>query len=103
MALQLKDVWRNSVILTDERMAHILGHPEMRGQENRLSETLLEPEVVVQSQIDDGVRPFHRFYQGLSIGNKFLSVVVKYAQDNTFVITAYFTDRVKRGEVIWKK
>ena len=46
MALELRDVWGNSVSLTDERRAHLLEHPEMQGQEDKLAETLLEPDVV---------------------------------------------------------
>jgi hypothetical protein len=100
---ELKDVWRNSVILTDERKAHLREHPEMKGQENRLAETLVTPDTVIQSLSDDSVRLFHRFYKRLSIGDKYLCVVVKYVESNNFIITAYFTDNVKKGEILWKK
>ena len=103
MALELRDVWRNSVSLTEERRAHLLEHPEMREQEDKLTETLLEPDVVIQSQSDDTVRLFHRFYRRLAIRDKYLCVVVKYVEGDVFIITAYFTDKVKRGEIIWKK
>jgi len=103
MALDLRDVWGNSIIITEERKAHLLEHPEMQEQENRLAETLLEPDTVIQSQSDNTVRLFHRFYRELAIGDKYLCVVVKYAKGDVFIITAYFTDKVKRGEVLWKK
>ncbi len=103
MALELRDVWGNSVSLTDERKAHLLEHPEMRGQEDKLAEALLAPDVVIQSLSDDTVRLFHRSYERLAIGDKYLCVVVKYVEDGVFVITAYFTDKVKRGEILWKK
>jgi len=100
---ELRDVWGHKVSLTDERQAHFMGHPEMRGQENKLAETLLEPDVVIQSRSDDSVRLFHRFYRRLTIGDKYLCVVVKYVESNIFLITAYFTDKVKKGEILWKK
>ncbi len=103
MALELRDVWGNSVSLTEERRAHLLEHPEMQGQEDKLAETLLEPDVVIQSQSDDTVRLFHRFYRRLAVGDKYLSVVVKYVEGDVFIITAYFTDKVKRGGILWKK
>ena len=103
MASELKDVWGGSISLTEERRAHLLEHPEMRGQKDKLAETLLEPDVVIQSQSDDTVRLFHHFYRRLAIGDKYLCVVVKYMEDSIFIITAYFTDKVKRGEVLWKK
>ena len=103
MALELRDVWGNSVSLTEERRAHFLEHPEMQGQEDKLDETLFEPDVVIQSQSDDTVRLFHRFYRRLAVGDKYLSVVVKYVEGDVFIITAYFTDKVKRGGILWKK
>ena len=103
MAQELRDVWGNTVTLTQERRRHLGEHPEMRGQEDKLVETLLEPDVVVQSQSDETVRLFYRSYAGLAIGDKLLCLVAKYTPDNAFVITGYFTDRVKRGGVIWKR
>ena len=52
----LKDVWGNSIRLTEERRAHLIEHPEMQGQEDKVTETLLEPDIVIQSQSDDAVR-----------------------------------------------
>lgn len=75
----------------------------MREHEDKIGETLLEPDLVIQSQSDETVRLFHRLYQGLGIGDKYLCVVVKYMEDTVFIITAYFTDKVKRGEVLWTK
>jgi len=57
----LRDIWQNEVQLTQERLAHLLEHPEMRGQENKLAETLLEPDIVIQSRSDESVRLFHRY------------------------------------------
>jgi len=100
---ELRDVWGNGVSLTEERRVHLLEHPEMRGQEAKLAETLLEPDAVIRAQSDDTIRLFHRFYRRIAIGDKYLCVVVKYMEDSVFIITAYFTDKVKRGEVLWKK
>ncbi len=103
MSLKFRDVWGNSISLTEERRVHLLEHPEMREQEGKLAETLLEPNAVIQSRSDDTIRLFHRFYKKLAIGDKHLCVVVKYTEDIVFIITAYFTDKVKRGEILWKK
>jgi hypothetical protein len=103
MPLFLKDIWGNDVQLTSERLAHLLEHPELRKQENKIADTLLQPDTVVQSQSDDTVKLFFRLYRGLTIGDKYLCVVVKYLEASIFVITAYFTDRIKRGEVIWRR
>jgi hypothetical protein len=39
---------------------------------------------------------------GISIvGGKWLCVVVKYAESDAFVVTAYLTDKPKSGEDLW--
>jgi hypothetical protein len=40
----------------------------MKKQEDKLVETLLEPDVVIQSQSDETVRLFHRLYKGTIVG-----------------------------------
>src|SRR3972149_8014033 len=100
---ELTDVWGNSIALTDKRRVHLLEHTEMRGQEDKLAETLLKPDTVIQSRSDDAIRLYYRFYRKLTIGDKYLCVVVKYIESRAFIITAYFTDKVIRGEVLWKK
>ena len=100
----MRDIWSNEIRLTQERLAHPSEHPEMKEQDNKLAEALLEPDIVMQSRSDETIRLFHRFYNGTIVGNKYLCVVVKYPQkDSAFIITAYFTDKVKTGGVLWKK
>lgn len=99
----LKDVWGAQVRLTEERLAHILEHPEMLGQEEKVAETLWRPGAVVQSRSDETVRLFFRYYRGLIVRDKYLCVVVKYAAEDAFIITAYFTDWIKRGESLWER
>lgn len=88
--------------LTDERLAHVLDHPEMTGMEAAIDDTLLGPETVIQSQSDDQARLYYRSYRSTPVGEKLLCVVVKVPrEDDAFVLTAYLTDKLKRGEVIW--
>ncbi len=101
--MDLMDVWGHSVNLTDKRKAHLLEHPEMKRQEDKLAETLLEPDAVLRSRSDNTIWLFYRFYKRLVIGDKHLCVVVKYIEISGFIITAYFTDKVKQGDSIWKK
>lgn len=87
--------------LTDERMAHILEHPEMAGMEASISETLRNPERVVRSRSDEEARLYYLFHPDTPVGEKFLCVVVKVFPEDAFVLTAYLTDRIKRGEITW--
>ena len=92
-----------AVRLTEERLAHILEHPEMTGLEGAIEETLTHPEKVVESFSDPQARLSYRFYVGTRVGDKYLCVVVKVLGEDAFVLTAYLTDRVKRGVRIWPK
>lgn len=99
----LHDLQGREVRLTDERLAHILGHPEMQGQEQRIAETLLSPHAVILSHHDPSVHLYHRLFSRTPVTRKYLVVVVKYFVQDAFVITAFFTDREKRGERIWPR
>lgn len=92
-----------AIRLTDERLAHILYHPEMAGMEQAIEETLLRPERVVESFSDPQARLYYRFYFGTIVGDKYLCVVVRVAAADAFVLTAYLTDRVKRGVPVWPR
>jgi hypothetical protein len=97
----LKDYQSRDVRLTDERLAHILEHPEMAGMEAALRETLEHPALVIQSRSDAEAELSYRFYLGTRVGDKWLCVVVKYAAEDAFVLTAYLTDKPKKGEQLW--
>jgi hypothetical protein len=96
----LRDFQGMPVLLTDERLAHILEHPEMAEMEEKIEETLSYPGWVIESVSDRQARLYYRFYLGTKVGGKYLCVVVK-AGEKPFVLTAYLTDRIKRGVEIW--
>lgn len=101
--MNLIDYAGNDIRLTDERLVHIKEHPEMFMHDSKIGETLSNPDIVVKSKSDEEARLYYKHYAGLSIGDKHLCVVVKFKQEDTFVITAYFTDSIKEGDVLWKK
>lgn len=98
----LYDYRGKAVRLTDERLAHILEHPEMVEMEQRVEETLERPENVVQSVSDDEARLYYRLYPKTPVSEKLLCVVVKFGVDDAFILTAYLTDKLKRGEILWR-
>ncbi|MEB3335847.1 MAG: DUF4258 domain-containing protein [Leptolyngbyaceae bacterium] len=99
--LILTDYKNRQVRLTDERLAHILTHPEMVGMESLIANTLKNPQLVRKSRSDDSTELSYRFYTQTAIGDKWLCIVVKYQPDDAFVVTAYFTDKPKKGDDLW--
>lgn len=75
----------------------------MDGMEAALEETLRTPELVVRSRSDPAAALLYRYYLRTLVGGKWLCVVVKYCEIEPFVLTAYLTDRPKKGDVLWCK
>jgi hypothetical protein len=46
-------------------------------------------------------RLYYRYLATTLVGPKYLCVVVKVLPGDAFVITAYLTDNVKKGRVLW--
>lgn len=73
----------------------------MVGLEAAMAETLRTPERVVESFSDLATALHYRFYLATQVGDKWLCVVVKYTVLDAFVLTAYLTDRIKKGIQLW--
>jgi hypothetical protein len=97
----LTDCFGRTLRLTDERLAHILEHPEMRGIEAEIEAVLSKPKFVRPSRSDSDVHLFYNFYAETMVGGKWLCVVVKYAGADAFIVTAYLTNKPKAGEDLW--
>lgn len=90
--------------LSDERLDHLeTEHPEMVSQLERISETLAYPERVVRSKTDTSVELFYKHYPTTPVSENFLCIVVNTFRDENFVVTAYYTDRIKGGDLLWEK
>ena len=82
-------------------MAHILEHAEMAGMAGEIERVLRQPQFVRRSRTDETVRLFYEFYAPTIVDGKWLCVVVKYLDNDAFVVTAYLTDKPKAGEDLW--
>jgi hypothetical protein len=97
----ITDCFGHAVRLTDERVAHILEHPEMNEMNAEIVRLLAAPQIVRRSRSDDAVRLFYAYYPETIVGGKWLCVVVKYLLSDAFVVTAYLTDKPKSGATLW--
>jgi hypothetical protein len=66
-----------------------------------IERVLRQPQLVRRSRSDEAVRLFYEFYAQTIVGGKWLCVVVKYVENDAFVVTAYLTDKPKAGEDLW--
>jgi hypothetical protein len=98
------DIHNRVIRLTAERQQHLqTAHPEMTEAIPRIAETLTNPDKIVRSRTDTTVELFYRHYPSTAVTSKFLCTVVKVLPDDNFIITAYYTDTIKRGESLWQK
>lgn len=72
MTQYLKDYQNRSIRLTEERLAHILQHPEMVELASQTEKVLQEPQVVRQSNSDTRVPIYYRYYEQTMVGAKWL-------------------------------
>jgi len=93
----------NVVSLDEERWHHVLEHPEMKNQLARIKETVVNPDEVRASIHDPSVLLFYKLYEKTPVTEKYLIVVIKFLNKEGFIVTAFFTDRVKKGGLVWRK
>jgi hypothetical protein len=98
----LTDYRGRGIRLTAERRAHILEHPEMAAQFERIVETITAPETVIVTAADATIHVYHRYYETTPVTSKFLLVAVKVLAEDAFVLTAFFSRREKKGTEIWR-
>jgi len=62
------------------------------------------PKESAENRLSDAeARLYYRFYVGTRVGDKHLCVVTKVLETDAFVVTAYLTDKVKKGKLLWTK
>jgi hypothetical protein len=95
------DIFNRRIGLSDERWNHIIDtHPEIKELIKELEGALLDPELIKRSVYNENVVLFYRHYKHIYEG-KYMCIVVRL--DERLIVTAYITDRIKIGDVIWKK
>ena len=98
----ITDYKDRQIRLTDERLNHIVKkHSEMANMKLAIQDTLVNPDVVRKSRTDNSVYLYYKYFEGTVVGNKWLCTLVKYLENDAFVITAYLTDKLKQGEQVW--
>jgi hypothetical protein len=74
-------------------------HPVMARRENNVKDALQNPGEMRQSKSDRAVYLFYKLEQM----GRWVCAVTKRLDGNGFLITAYPTDAIKEGELVWPK
>ena len=97
------DYLARKVRLTPERRNHILEHPEMQEWVEKIPEVLARPDRVVRSRFDPESELFYVWKTQTRVGAKYLCVVVVIKPEDAFVLTAYLTNTLMKGETVWPR
>jgi len=74
-------------------------HPGLAGKEQTVIRALAEPDQVRVSRVDASVYLFYR-----KAGRRYLCVVAKKVNPRLgFIMTAYVTEKIKEGKLVWKR
>ena len=63
----------------------------------------VNPSTFIRSKTDPDVELFHKYYDITPVTEKYLYVVVKAVAGDLFILTTFFADTIKRGEILWEK
>ncbi|MFH0764492.1 MAG: DUF4258 domain-containing protein [Candidatus Omnitrophota bacterium] len=73
-------------------------HPTVMGREGEVKDTLSNPDEVRVSKKDIAVLLFYKI-----IGKYYFCVVIRCFKKRGFIVTAYWTEKIKEGELKWKR
>jgi len=73
-------------------------HRAMAGKEEIVKDTLFQPDEIRRSKVDKNLFLYYKRKD-----NKIYCAVARHEGKEGFLVTAYITDKIKEGEVIWKK
>jgi hypothetical protein len=73
-------------------------HPSLRGREEEIRRVLEDPDEVRRSRKDSQVLLFYR-----EVKSRWLCAVARRENGYGFLITAYPTEAIKAGEILWTR
>lgn len=95
MLFEIIDKTKRKIRLTEKQWSHISSpislHAYMANNLEKIKETLINPNKIVNSANDNLKVSYYRYYKE---NKKYLKVVVKYLNGNGFVITSYFVKNI---------
>ena len=87
--------------LTGDGWRHICTvHPELEGELDKVSRTTKSPDLVKQGNKRD---TFYKFFPETIVSLKYLVLIIKYLNAEGLVVTRYFTGKIRKGEILWKR
>jgi len=103
VVLEVRSKLGKAVKLDEDRWKHVLEHPEMKDQLHRMKEALVDPDEIRESVHAPSIWMFYKLYPHSPVSEKYMLVIVEVSDGEGFIVTAFFTDKVKKGGLLWRK
>ena len=100
MLFEVESKLKKKIRVSKEHWKHIseIKHPEVSGLEDEIKLALISPIEIKRSNSDRNVYLYYSKYK-----SNFLCVVTRHLNGHGFVITAYITSKIKKGNILWKQ
>ena len=86
------DITNRLIYLTRERFKHIMEHRNMQNKLELIKETLEKPHKIIGCDENENVGLYFRYYNDI---RRYLFVSVKYLNGKGYIITSFYTDKIK--------
>lgn len=73
-------------------------HPSLKNKEKEIKKVLQDPEIIRVSKSDKKVFLYYRKHK-----QNYFCAVTKNENGSGFLITAYLTNKIKEGKIVWQK
>ena len=93
---EVNDKTGRAIRLTEKQWTHITTiHAEMTNYLEEIKQTVINPQKMILHSRKDDLNFYYTYQKHRRHPEKFLSVIVKYLNNNGFVITAQFVRNIK--------
>ncbi|MBI2672111.1 hypothetical protein HYX16_04210 [Candidatus Woesearchaeota archaeon] len=90
------DKTKRKIRLTNKQWRHIKKeHADISNKFEDIEETLINPSIIRRSEDDHNISFYYQYFKNIKINEKYLVVVVKYLNGKGFIITSFYTDKIK--------
>ena len=91
---EIMDKNGRKISLSQKRYKHLQKYPHMHDSIENIKTTLEKPTTVRYKEEDETVSFFYKEFKHNDSSEKYLLVSVKYLNDEGFVITAFYTNKI---------
>lgn len=88
------DKTKRKIRLTKRQWSHItIKHPDLSGKEEDIKDALEKPDLIIQHNFNENARNYYKYNKD---EKAYLLVSVKYLNGNGFIITAFYTRKIRK-------